>query len=485
MARRTKALKVLFTASEMFPVVKTGGLADVVGALPLALEEQGIEVRTMLPAYPGVADAVEGLGPWTSLGDPLGAGEARLALGRLAGTGATVWLLDSPALYDRKGGPYLDGDGVDWYDNHLRFAQLSRAAALVCEAGDLIGWRPEVLHAHDWQSGLAPAFVGFRAGRRPATVFTIHNPAFPGNFPAEVLEDVGLPRHSFALEGVEFHGKVSFLKAGIHYADRVTTVSPTFAREMLTPRNGFGFDGVLRARAADLRGILNGIDYGIWNPKTDPRIPRPFDARTVEAKAENRVHLRKRFGLPEVDDTPVIGIVSRFTEQKGIDLILDALPKILAMGTQLVVLGSGEARLEKAFAAAARANRRRIGVELKYDEDLAHLIQAGADMLLVPSRFEPCGLTQICALRYGTIPIVRRTGGLADTVTDIDSRNGGTGFLFDAETADELAHAVLRAVAVFRTSGKWRTLQRRAMAQDFSWGRAADEYIDLYYEVVR
>ena len=485
MARRPTTQKVLFAVSEMFPIVKTGGLADVAGALPGALAELGVEVRTLLPAYPGVRDAVGGLGEWRSVGDPLGAGEARIALGRIVETDAPVWLLDSPNLFDRPGGPYLDPNGADWPDNHLRFAQLARVAALICDAGDLLGWRPDVLHAHDWQAGLAPAFLAFRGGRRPASVFSIHNPAFQGNFPAEVTAAVGLPPQAFAIDGVEFHGKVSFLKAGIRFADRITTVSPTYAREILTPQGGFGFDGMLRARAADLSGILNGIDTGIWDPSTDRRIPVPYDSRTLDAKAENAKALRTRFHLPETEGAPLIGVVSRFAEQKGIDLILAALPEILAAGAQLVVLGSGDAALEKAFVTAARDHPQAVGVEVKYDEGLAHLVQAGADMLLVPSRFEPCGLTQICALRYGTVPVVRRTGGLADTVVDADSPGGGTGFLFDDETAGELARAVERAVALFRTRAKWRAMQRRAMKQDFSWKRAAGEYAELYGSLTR
>ena len=485
MARRPKTQKVLFAASEMFPIVKTGGLADVVGALPGALAELGIEARTVLPAYPGVRDAVGGLGRWRSVGDPIGAGEARIALGRVMETDAPVWLVDSPNLFDRAGGPYLNPEGVDWPDNHLRFAQLARVAALICDAGDLLGWRPDVLHAHDWQAGLVPAYLALRAGRRPASVFSIHNPAFQGNFPAGVMGAVGLPPQAFAIDGVEFHGKVSFLKAGVQFADRVTTVSPTYARELLTPQGGFGFDGILRARAADLSGILNGIDTGIWNPKADPRIPVPYDSKNLDAKVENTKILRERFELPERDDAPLIGVVSRFAEQKGIDLILEALAEILATGAQLVVLGSGDAALEKAFLTAARMHPDSVGVEVKYDEGLAHLIQAGTDMLLVPSRFEPCGLTQICALRYGTVPIVRRTGGLADTVMDADRPDGGTGFLFDDETAAELAHAVERAVALYRTPTEWRAMQRRGMALDFSWKRAAGEYADLYRSLIR
>jgi starch synthase len=396
-----------------------------------------------------------------------------------------VWAIDCPALYDRKGrGPYLDPQGVDWPDNHLRFALLSRAAAVLCENVAAFGWRPDVLHAHDWHAGLAAAYLHFRGGRRPATVFTIHNMAFPGIFPATVLPAIGLPPEAFAVEGAEFHGKVSFLKAGMHYSDRVTTVSPTYAREILGPEFGCGFDGVLSARSGDLSGILNGIDDRTWDPASDPLIARTYDAEHLGRKEQNKEVLYERFGLARTDMAPMVGVVSRFTRQKGIDLILEAIPSLLAMGAQVVALGEGDGDLEKGFADAAASWPGRVGFELGYDEALAHLIQAGCDMLLVPSRFEPCGLTQLSALRYGTPPVVRRTGGLADSVVDARDPDG-TGFVFDFPTSSALADAVSRAVAAYRKRRTWRALQRRGMERDFSWGRAAGEYRALYEELTR
>ncbi len=478
-------MKVLFVVSEIYPVIKTGGLGDVVGALPVALGELGVDVRVMLPAYPAVLDAVEGLGEPVSLGDPLGAGETRLLLGRLPQSGVTVWLVHCPALYDRPAGPYLDKIGRDWPDNHLRFALLARAGATVAEVGSMLGWRPDVLHAHDWHAGLAPAYLHLRAGRRPATVMTIHNLAFQGNFPAAVLAQVGLPPECFFMDGVEFHNQVSFLKAGIRYSDRVTTVSPTYAREILTPALGCGFDGILRQRGSDVRGILNGIDYRTWNPENDSLIERTYDAGHLARKDANKRAVADRLGLADAPEAPLIGVVSRLTDQKGVDLILGAVPNLLAMGARLAVVGSGDTVFEEAFRDAATAYPGRVGVWTGYDEPLAHLVQAGSDLLLVPSRFEPCGLTQLCALRYGTVPLVRRTGGLADTVIDASRGKDGTGFMFEAATSLALSGAVSRALAVYRKRPAWRVLQRRAMEQDFSWTRAAREYVDLYGELTK
>lgn len=477
-------MKVLFAVSEIYPVIKTGGLGDVAGALPVALAARGVDVRVMLPGYPALIEAAEGLGDPVSLGDPLGVGETRLLLGRLPQTGVAVWLVHCPNLYGRQGGPYQGNDGQDWPDNHLRFALLARAAAMVGDAGTLLRWRPDVLHAHDWHAGLVPAYANFRGGHRPATVLTIHNLAFQGNFPATILAAVGLPPECFTMEGLEFHNQVSFLKAGIRYSDRVTTVSPTYAREILTPPFGCGFDGILRQRARHLRGILNGIDDAVWNPATDRLIAATYDGRRMAGKAANRRVVQERFGLVDGTDAPLVGVVSRLTDQKGVDLILEALPAMLDLGVRLAVVGAGDPGLERRFRAAAAQNPGRIGVWIGYDEPLAHLVQAGCDVLLVPSRFEPCGLTQLCALRYGTLPVVRRTGGLADTVVDINRAGEGTGFVFAEATGAGLAGAMARAVAAYRGRPGWRSLQRRAMKQDFSWNRAAREYEDLYDEMM-
>lgn len=477
-------MKILFVVSEAHPLVKTGGLADVAGALPAALTTLGEEIRVMLPAYPAALAALGGVDEWLSLGDPLGAGEVRLGLGRMPDSGVPVWLVDCPPLYDRPGSPYQDPEGIDWLDNDLRFAALARAAAIVCDAGAFVGWRPDVLHAHDWQTGLAPAYLALRGGQRPATVFTIHNVGFPGIFPADRLSELGLPPESFFTQGVEYYGNISFLKAGIYYSDRITTVSPTYAREVLDPEESGGLGGLLASRGSDLSGILNGIDAATWDPARDPCIARPYTAERLGDKAANKTALQRELGLPE-DSGPLLGVVSRLTGPKGLDLILEAMPAILAEKAQLVVLGSGEPKLERKFARAAKAHPLQVAARIGYDEELAHRIQAGADILLVPSRSEPCGLTQLYALRYGTVPVVRRTGGLADTVKNATGSRSGTGFVFSEANADDLLGAVLAAIKAYRKPRAWRMLQRRAMKADFRWDVSARQYQALYLDLVR
>ncbi|MBL6947003.1 MAG: glycogen synthase GlgA [Rhodospirillales bacterium] len=476
-------MKVLFTVPEMYPFVKTGGLGDVAGALPIALRNLGVDIRTMIPAYPEVLDKVAGLKAWKSLGDPLGAGEIQVALGHVPGSRVPVWLVKNKDLFERKGSPYLGPDGKDWPDNHVRFAALSRAAAMVCDAGAVLGWQPDILHSHDWQGGLAPAYLALRGGRRPGTVFTIHNMAFAGIYPASELGAVGLPLEAFSINGVEYHKQLSFLKAGIRYADRLTTVSPTHAREIMSQEFGFGFEGILASRALELRGILNGIDADTWNPGTDAMIEQTYNSRSLAKKAVNKAALQKRFGLPVDAKAPLLGVVSRFTIQKGIDLVLEVLPEIVNSGAQLVVLGSGETDLEKKLAKASKVFPDHISIRIGYDEPLSHLVQSGSDLFLVPSRFEPCGLTQMYALRYGTPPIVRRTGGLADSVLDASRADGGTGFVFEAADGQALNRAITRAIEHYRRPREWRALQRRAMKQDFSWENSAREYISLYREL--
>ena len=465
-------------------MIKTGGLADVAGALPVALAALGADTRIMLPGYPQVLEQVRALGPWRLLGNLLGAGEIRIGLGRVPDTELPVWVVDAPELFQRKGGPYLDEHGQPWADNHLRFATLARAAALACEAGSLLDWPVDILHAHDWQAGLAPAFLSLRAGKRPATVFTIHNISFPGLFPVETLAQVGLPPESYSINGVEFFGQVSFLKAGIQYSDQVTTVSPTYAREILTEEMGGGFSGLLNTRSARLSGILNGIDTREWNPATDPHIFRQFDAEHLELKAKNREALRKELGLTPRPKSPVLSIVSRFSNQKGLDLIREGIPRILDLGAQMVIQGGGDRVLEQSLLAAAKAHPREISVQIGYNEKLAHRIQAGSDLFLSPARFEPCGLTQLYALRYGTVPVARKTGGLADTIVDFNHGDGGTGFLFDEATPASLLGAIERALAVYKSPRKWRTLQRVCMAQDFSWKASAQSYWDMYQNLL-
>ena len=458
-------------------------MGDVASGLPAALTGIGCDVRTILPAYPEALDKAEAKGKSMALGDPLGTGETRLVPACMPDSGVTVLLVDCPALFNRPEGPYVDAKGHVWPDNHLRFAALSMAAALVCKDG-ADGWRPDVLHANDWHTGLVPAYLKRMKGPEIPSVFTIHNIHYQGLFERKVLEDVGLDEEDFSIDGVEYYGKVSFMKAGLQYADRITTVSPTYAREIQGPEMGEGLEGLLRARADVLSGILNGVDYGLWNPSADALLVARYSPGRLKGKRENKCDLQGRLGLEEAENAPLLGIISRFTHQKGIDLVVAALDGILGLGCQLAVLGSGEVRIERALEKAAKANPGRVAVAIGFDEALAHRIQAGADMLLVPSRCEPCGLTQLYALKYGTLPVVRHTGGFADSVVDISEDDAGTGFVFDGQTPEELLDAVTRAVDLYQRPKDWRRVQKNAMKQDFNWQKAAAEYISLYKELV-
>jgi starch synthase len=484
----TPVLRVLHVASEMVPLVKTGGLADVVGALPAALALHGIDARVLIPCYPAVARrGWPVVARMSGLPGPFGPLDGTLRLGRVegpAGGGAEVVALDVPVLFDRGGGPYQATDGTGWPDSPFRFAALARAAQRIAQDGVLPGWMPDVVHGHDWQAGLVPPYLALSGGRRTPTVTTIHNIAFQGVTDAAHLSALQLPPSAFSIYGVEYRGGIGFLKAGLFYADRITTVSPTYAREITTPENGFGLEGLLAGRRDDLVGILNGIDDTVWNPARDPHLPAPFDAADTGPKAASTQALRAAFGLDADATAPLFAIVSRLTDQKGIDLVLGALPRLLAEGGQLCVLGTGERALEAALGAAAAANPGRVAVRIGYDDPLSHLIQAGADALLVPSRFEPCGLTQMYALRYGTVPVVRRAGGLADTVIDATpaalADGQATGVVFGDATADALADAIGRACALWRDPVARRRVQSAGMAVDNGWHRAAGAYAALY-----
>ena len=477
-------MKVLSVASECVPFVKTGGLADVAGALPGALARLGVEVRVLMPGYPAMKAALPEDAEPRAL--------ARLPGGRASvisaqAAGVDVMVLDSPRLFDRPGNPYLGPDGRDWSDNHLRYGAFCRAAARIATNG-VGGWRPDVVHLHDWQAGLTAAYL--KLGRRPAppSLFTIHNIAFQGLFPPEATTPLGLPRGGFHPGGFEYFGQVGFLKAGLVYADRISTVSPTYARELTRPEFGMGLEGVVASRRAEVHGILNGIDLEVWNPETDPQIAARFSARSPARKAGNRAALARRFKLRDDGTGPLFCVVSRLTRQKGLDLLLEVLPRLLARGASLALLGSGDADLESEFQAAAADNPGRIGVVIGWDEPLSHLMQAGSDAILVPSRFEPCGLTQLHGLRYGTLPVVARTGGLADTVIDANEAalraGAATGFQFSPVSAAALADAVDRACDAFADGKLWSAMVRRAMRHPVGWGASAEAYARLYSELV-
>jgi starch synthase len=476
-------MRVLFATSEAAPLVKTGGLADVSGALPPALRQRGADVTVLLPGYRPVLDRIEGRArPVTDLAlSPFP--PARLLAAEMP-SGVPLLVVDCPELYARDGGPYQRRSGEDWPDNDVRFGLFSRVAAALAADGSPLGVRPDVLHLNDWQTGLAPAYLAFHPGPRARTVMTIHNLAYQGIFPPAALMRVGLPWESFRPDGVEFYGNLSFLKAGLFYADRLTTVSPTYAQEIQHEPLGFGMQGLLAWRARDLSGILNGIDTVAWDPATDPHIPRRYCAATLEGKAENKRALQARMGLDPAPDVPLLGIVCRLTYQKGPDIVLACAERLLALPAQMVVLGSGDPPLEHAFRQLADAHPGRVGVQVGFDEGLSHLIEAGADLFLMPSRYEPSGLNQMYSQRYGTPVVARATGGLADSVTDCtpETLAAGTasGFLFRDATPEALLAAVERAVAAYRNEPVWRSLQRHGMAMDFSWDASAQRYLELY-----
>jgi starch synthase len=475
------SMRVLSVASEVYPIIKTGGLADVAGALPLALAAENVETRTLLPGYPAVMNSLDKarmLLEW-----PMFFGGTTRLLEAACGD-LDLLVLDAPHLFDRPGNPYLMPEGRDWPDNSLRFAALSRMAADI-GLGDVPAFVPEIVHAHDWQAGLTAAYMHYSHRRQAGTVITVHNLAYQGKFPREMLEGLGLPPESFAMHGVEYYGTIGFLKAGLQFADRITTVSPTYAREIQSDESGMGLAGLLRDRAGALTGILNGIDVSVWNPADDPNIPARFSGGEPGPRAANKVALQQRLGLAPDADAFLLGVISRISWQKGLDLLLECLPLILAEGMQLALLGTGDPDLQDHFQVAAAANPGRIGVMIGYDEELAHLIQAGSDALVVPSRFEPCGLTQLCALRYGAIPVVSRVGGLDDTVIDADEATAATGFKFGPVTADQLAAALRRAHAAFSDKSIWRVLQSSGMNTDVSWHAPAARYAALYREIAQ
>jgi starch synthase len=488
LARALEPLRILFATPECAPWVKTGGLADVSAALPAALEALGHDVRVLLPAYPSVLAAATYRRPFLELPATAHFPACTLHQSPLP-SGVPAWLVTCPELYERDGGPYQGPDGHDWPDNARRFGQLARVAALAAGGANPLDWRPQVLHCNDWQTGLAPAYLHFAGGTRAATVMTIHNLAFQGLFPPEDVARLGLPSAAYAIDGVEFWGRMSFLKAGLQYADAITTVSPTYAREIQSEPLGFGLNGLLAARSGALHGIANGIDAAAWDPSSDRLIAQRYDADRLTAKAFNKEALQERLALPQEPRVPLLGMVSRLTQQKGIDLVIEVAREIVGLPAQLVVLGSGERELEAALAEVARASAQRIAVRIGYDEALAHLIEAASDLFLMPSRFEPCGLNQMYSQRYGTPPVARATGGLADTIVDATpatlADGTATGFLFAEESPVALLEAIERALAVYREPKDWRQLQRAGMAVDFSWGAAARRYAEVYGRLVR
>lgn len=486
-------MKVLYVCAELFPFLKTGGLADVGAGLPPALLALGCDVRILMPAFPAIARAAtstrlvsllpDGQMPW---GRAPALPAADVALATLPGLALPLYLVQAPALYERAGNPYLGPDGKEWGDNALRFAALGWAAATLGQGLDP-DWVPDVIHCHDWHTGLAPAYgrAFADAGHAtPSTVFTIHNLAYQGLFPKAVFPQLGLPAACFGIDGLEFFGQISFIKAAITYADRITTVSPTYAREIMSGPRGCGLDGLLRQRANLVSGILNGVDYQVWSPATDALLPTQYDADTLTDKSIAKRALQAELGLEKRASALVFGVVSRLTEQKGLHLLPPLMAELVQRGGQLALLGQGDAALEQAFVDAAIRYPGQVGVRIGYDEATAHAVVAGADVILVPSAFEPCGLTQLYGLRYGTLPLVRRVGGLADTVVDCTLENlddgSATGFVFDDPGAQGLFSALRRAFVLFRRPDEWAAVQRRGMGLRFDWLASARHYLAMY-----
>ncbi|MHB8095036.1 MAG: glycogen synthase GlgA [Candidatus Aminicenantales bacterium] len=478
-------MKVAFLASEAVPFAKTGGLADVAGSLPAYLARLGADVRLVMPLYREVRK--KGLSLRKILdGHGMAFGQDRVSFSVWESTagGFPVYFIENDGFFDRDSLYGLPSG--DYPDNGERFGFFSKAALETLKAVD---FPPRILHGHDWQSAPAFAFLkhvynGEAFFRGTRSLFTIHNLAYQGLFNREILERIGLPDSLFNMNDLEFWGKVNFLKAGILYSTALNTVSPRYSREIQTPEFGCGLDGLLRTRSSVLYGLLNGVDYAAWNPESDPLLPRGFTASDLAGKTACRKELLKVFGLEAGPETAVIGIVSRLAGQKGLDIVHEALPALFELDLRLVILGTGETKIQDDLRAAARAYPSKLGLKIAFDEKIAHTVYAGSDAFLIPSKYEPCGLTQMYSLRYGAIPIVRATGGLDDSVREYDRSSGsGNGFKFERETPEALVAAVRNALSVFARPESWKALIRNAMAEDFSWVKAAGQYLDLYEKI--
>ena len=482
----TRKLNVIFASSEAVPFIKTGGLADVSGSLPLALRQLGQDVRLVIPAYPSALKQIGDCWEVAHLRLP-GHHEPIYLLEGRGEDEMPVYLVHAPQSFEREGNPYTAPYGGDWPDNHRRFALFSRAVTAIALNHAGLNWPVDVVHCNDWQTGLVPALLN-NEWDRPATVFTIHNLSYLGLFERAAFDELLLPADLWRMEGLEFYGKAAFLKGGLAYADRISTVSPTYAKEIRTPTFGYGLEGLLNYRADFLKGIINGIDYHIWDPAKDPELEHHFDDQDLSGRKRNKKALQRHFGLPMEEDAMLLGYIGRLVEQKGVDLILSILPRLQNIGNiQVVVLGSGDPFLENALREAEWRYPRTFGCHLGYDETLAHRIEAGCDAFLMPSRFEPCGLNQLFSLRYGCVPVVHRTGGLADTVIDTNpqSLKQGTanGFAFDLADAQGLWYAVSRAIDIYQESpAVWQQIMLNGMQIDYSWQKSAAQYLELYQE---
>lgn len=485
-------MRILHVCSELFPLLKTGGLADVTGALPPALAKLGCDGRVLLPGFPAFMNGIENLELVTEIPAKFGATEIRLLSGIIPNTTILAYVIDAPGLFDRTGNPYSDADNKAYEDNYRRFALLGWVAARIADGIDS-EWSPEVVHGHDWHAGLAAAYIKaaeiYTGKKLACTVLTVHNLAYQGVFPAHVFHELELPGYFFNVNGLEFFGQLSLLKAGLFFSDKLTTVSPTYAKEIQGEEQGCGLSGLLGSRSQDLIGILNGVDPEVWNPAVDKLINTNYSAKTITGKAKCKTALQEHTGLKVQNEFPLFTIVSRLTEQKGLHLVVEGIYEIIKRGGQVAILGSGEAEIEKSFVEVAAKHPESVAVQLGYDEDHAHRLVAGGDVILVPSRFEPCGLTQLYGMIYGTLPLVHNVGGLADTVTDCSLENladeTANGFVFNDFSVTGFNSAVRRAFALFARKTEWKKVQKLAMQQDLTWDAAAQKYFEVYQQVAK
>lgn len=485
------SMKVLFVTSEVFPLIKTGGLADVSGSLPSALKNLNVDVRVLIPGYPSVLNQLNDLQHIASFHHLPIVQDVELLLGTIPDSQVKVMVIKSSILYERGGGPYADANGLEWQDNPVRFGVLSKIASLLSSPQTPINdWRPDIVHCNDWQTGLAPAYMKLVDHSAAKSIISLHNMAFQGCYPAEWVTALGLPESAFTIEGFEYYGQLSFLKAGIFYADALSTVSPSYAKEIQTEAFGFGLQGLLAKRGNEIKGILNGIETDEWNPETDPYLIRNYSNVKIAGKKQVKKTLQKKLGLTIDATAPLLGIVSRLTHQKGLDMLLLIAQDLLDAGCQLALLGSGDSTLESAFRGLAVNNPGKASATIGYNESLSHQIMAGSDMFIMPSRFEPCGLNQLYGLAYGTPPIVNATGGLADSVIDTTpasiKNKTASGFVMDKVSSDALLTCIQRALDIFRADAKsWRQIQRNGMSQNLSWDKSALEYLTLYQDLIK
>lgn len=477
---------ILYVSSEVFPLIKTGGLGDVAGSLPRALHKNQHDVRILLPAYRDVLSKIKRSKPvarFEYLGHSI-----RLLETTLPGSRIKTWLVDCPIAYDRPGNPYLDAKGKPWADNAFRFALFSKVAVDIAMDRCKLKWQPDIVHCNDWQSALVPALLAHEP-RRPATVFTIHNLAYQGLFPFHTFDELELPDKYRSYDALEYHGQLSFIKGGLAYADRINTVSPTYAREIQQPEFGYGLDHLLRYRKGRLSGIINGIDTRVWNPGQDPYLVQNYNRRSLAKKGENKRQLQQQLKLPVAEDIPMFAMISRLVEQKGLESILKSLDSIKDWPIQFVILGTGEKKYEQALRTWAKKHPKQMAVIIGYDERLSHRIEAAADMYLMPSTFEPCGLNQLYSLRYGSLPIVRKVGGLADTVIDTNKttikNKTANGFVVKDDSTTALLKTMQTAIAYYQQPDIWKQLQLNAMAQDHSWQKSAEQYTALYQQALK